>query len=106
MKTLRMLFLALLAAMQVSAQDVNWIASGSSTQFDETYDVVSDASGNVYAVGRFGGTASWGGPVTNTAGVADVFLAKYNSSGTIQWVKNAGSSNSDWGYAVALNGNG
>ena len=60
------------------------------------YGIAVDSSGNVYVAGR---TRSAG------AGSDDLFLAKYNSSGTIQWQRTVGGSGSDYGNAVGVDSN-
>ena len=37
---------------------------------------------------------------------SDVFLAKYDSGGNEQWIKQMGSSGDDWAFAVAVEGDG
>ncbi len=50
--------------------------------------VATDSSGNVYVAG-----GTYGGLDGNTnAGNSDLFVVKYNSSGTKQWTKQMGSS--------------
>ncbi len=70
--------------------------------------VAIDGSGNVYVAGY--GTATWGYPVNpHAGGGADAFVAKLNSSGTMQWHTFMGSSNiyvSEKGNAIAVDGNG
>ena len=58
----------------------------------------ADSSGNVYITGFF----------TNSGGVRDGFLVKYNSSGTIQWQRkiNATGTTSVYNLRVTLNSSG
>jgi chitodextrinase len=64
------------------------------------YAVAVAASGNVYVSGVTRGTL--GGQAN--AGIQDMFVAKYNASGTVQWVRMAGSSVFDYCYGVAVDG--
>jgi chitodextrinase len=64
------------------------------------YAVAVAASGNVYISGVTRGTL--GGQAN--AGIQDMFVAKYNASGTVQWVRMAGSSVFDYCYGVAVDG--
>lgn len=59
-----------------------------------------DSSGNVYRIGHFSGSVSFGGQTVSSAGNLDVMLAKYNSSGTAQWIRRMGGSQDDTGEAV------
>ena len=83
------------------------IALGSTGDYQlATHDfangVVTDSSGNVYVTG---GTK--GGLDGNTsAGNTDLFVLKYNSSGTKQWTKQLGSSGRDSANAIAIDSSG
>ena len=83
------------------------IALGSAGNYQlATHDfangVVTDSSGNVYVTG---GTK--GGLDGNTSqGNTDLFLLKYNSSGTKQWTKQLGSSGRDSANAIAIDSSG
>jgi len=58
--------------------------------------VTTDSSGNLYVTGY-----TWGGLDGNTSsGDSDIFLVKYNSSGTKQWTKQLGTSSVDKGRGV------
>ena len=65
---------------------------------DQAYDVVIDSSGNVYATGYTDG----GLDSNSNSGQSDVFLVKYNSSGTKQWTKQIGTSTDDIARAIAI----
>ena len=69
---------------------------------DYANGVVTDSSGNIYVTG---GTK--GGLDGNTSeGDTDLFLLKYNSSGTKQWTKQFGSSVRDSANAIAIDSSG
>ena len=76
---------------------------GSSTS-DEGNAIAVDGSGNVYVAGR--SDATWGTPVNTYRGGDDAFAAKLDSSGVRQWHTFMGSSNADWGSAIAVDGSG
>jgi len=60
---------------------------------EQAYGIVADSSDNVYVAGY---TESTG------AGGKDFLLAKYNSSGTIQWQRVLGGSGIDYGLSVTV----
>ena len=60
--------------------------------------VTVDSSNNIYVTGH-----TYGGLDSNTnSGVHDIFLVKYNSSGTKQWTKQLGTSTADSGLGVTV----
>ena len=63
-----------------------------------------DDSGNAYVSGE--SPASWGSPVAPYAGGQDVFAAKLNSNGVLQWNTFLGSSAGDHGGLVTVDGSG
>jgi uncharacterized delta-60 repeat protein len=71
------------------------ILAGSST--DQGNGIAFDSAGNFYVTGT---TSSQG------AGSVDVLLAKYNSSGTIQWQRTLGGASSEYGFGVAVDSSG
>ncbi len=69
------------------------------------YDVAVDGDGNVYTTGTFSGTAVFGAGNTLTSdGDTDVFLAKYDTNGNLQWVRKSGGSGNDLGRAISISG--
>jgi Immunoglobulin domain/Putative Ice-binding-like adhesive domain/Beta-propeller repeat len=71
--------------------------------------VATDGSGNAYLAGRFQGTASLGTNTLVSTGVADLFLAKYDSQGQVRWARRIGAYDPNYwdpfGLAVDAAGN-
>ena len=63
--------------------------------------VATDSSGNVYVTGY-----TEGGLDGTNEGNKDLFVVKYNSSGTKQWTKQLGSPQTDRAYGVATDSSG
>src|SRR5688572_2082454 len=68
-----------------------WLQRGTGSSPDSGSTIVLDAEGNVYAIGLFVGSASFGSQrLTSTSGQADVFFLKYNRDGDFLWAFQAG----------------
>ena len=84
----------LLLAKFSSAGTLQWQRTlGGSSDNDYAISVAVAPDGSVYTCG---GTQSAG------AGGSDCLLAKFSSSGTVQWYKTLGGSGTDSGYSVAV----
>jgi gliding motility-associated-like protein len=72
---------------------------------DEVSSVACDPSGNLYATGYFNGTVDFDPSLAaytlTASGTKDGFLAKYNSSGALQWAVKFGGTLNDEGVKVA-----
>ena len=81
---------------------------GPSSDLGNTIDV--DASGNVYSIGYFQGTADFnpGAGTYNltSAGSADIFIQKLDASGNFLWAKSIGGTGVDIGYSIDLDASG
>ncbi|RFS18431.1 S-layer family protein [Emticicia sp. C21] len=75
------------------------ISSGA--QFNRT---AIDASGNVYVAGFFAVSATISGNTVQSAGGNDIYIAKFNSAGVLQWAKRAGGTGDDRVYGLAVSG--
>jgi Beta-propeller repeat len=83
-----------------------WVESEGSTSDDFGKGIAVDGSGNVYVTGIYGSTATFGTTTKTSAGFSDIFVAKYNSNGALQWVQSAGGTSFDEGYGIAVGGSG
>ena len=73
-----------------------WTKQLGTSKDEEAFEVTIDSSGNIYISGY-----TEGGLDGNTnSGRSDIFLVKYNSSGTKQWTKQLGTSSVDKGRGV------
>jgi hypothetical protein len=94
----------LFIAKYSSTGTVQWVQKAGGTSDDYGYSIVVDNSSNVYITGYFIGAATFGAlPPLTSLGNEDIFIAKYNSSGTAQWVKRAGGTNSEYARGIAIN---
>ncbi len=81
------------------------VSGGAGSQI--LYGIDADLSGNIYIVGSYSGSTIFENTTLPNIGFSDVFVAKYNSSGGVEWVKSIGGSNgSDIGYSIAVSQNG
>lgn len=83
-----------------------WSNRYGSTGSDQGLTIDVDASSNILVSGSFSGTVGFGGASLPSAGLADIFLAKYNSSGAHQWSLRAGGTSNDYGYGVETDASG
>ena len=75
-----------------SSGSKQWTKQLGTSSTDTANGVATDSSGNVYVAG-----GTYGGLDGNTsAGVNDLFIVKYNSSGIKQWTNQLGSSSRDY----------
>ncbi len=78
--------------------------------YDDSRSVTVDNAGNVYATGSFDSIVDFN-PGTTTfnltsAGAGDIFVTKFNSSGTFVWAKRFGGTADDGGRSVKTDANG
>ncbi|HEY0029400.1 MAG TPA: SBBP repeat-containing protein, partial [Bacteroidia bacterium] len=83
-----------------------WVKRAGGSGDDEGYAISNDPSGNLYMTGYFSGTAKFGGVSVTSKGGTDVFIAKYNSSGSVIWVKRTGGTGDDAGNAIKVDNSG
>jgi hypothetical protein len=75
----------------VSSNTNQWAQRFGGTGSDFGNSVAVDSTGNIYLAGAFQGTIIIGGNTLTNAGARDIVLAKFDSAGTLTWVKRFGS---------------
>lgn len=87
-----------------SSGNVLWAKSASGSSTDQSFCIATDAAGNSYITGNFGSTTLAFAPYTITVTISqDFFLTKYDPSGNVLWVKNAGGTNAVVSKYIATN---
>lgn len=89
--------------ISVQAQSFQWANAITSEGFNEAFDLVADAEGNVYVAGQIEFLSDFGGgTVLESEGIHDIFLAKYSNTGNLIWAKRAGGRGGDKAQSIAL----
>ena len=88
-----------------------WTARIGAISADIGYGITLDDNENVYVTGQHTGNATFfntsnSSVFTLSGSSSELFLAKYNSSGTLQWATRVGSTSGDIGYSVSTSSNG
>lgn len=102
------LFYFITISLQITAQDnpplVGFDIKPSNSGTSFITDMVRDPVGNIYVAGAFSGTLETYG--LTSAGNWDIIFAKFNSLGTLVWIKGMGSSGDDQAMTITLDANG
>jgi len=64
-----------------------------------------DTKGNSYVSGTFQDTAYFGDEQISSFGGYDIFIAKYDSSGKLLWIRHAGGASNDGAYGIFADAN-
>jgi len=88
-----------------------WAKRMGGISIDNGYSIAIDAGGNVYTTGAFMYTADFDpGPgiysLSSIANQYDIYVSKLDSSGNFIWAKQMGGAVADFGYSIAVDGQG
>jgi hypothetical protein len=81
---------------------LRWFHSGGGKGIDYALCIAADATGNCYATGEFTGAASIAGTAVTALGTRDLYVAKFDDSGALHWLRTAGGDRGSLAYCVAL----
>ena len=84
------------------SQTFQWARPAAGQGYDYGNYITTDDSGNVYVSGQYEYNCNFGTKTISTSGQHDIFIAKYNSAGTLIWVERAGGTDGDAGHGVGL----
>jgi len=83
-----------------------WAKQAGGSGFDNGNSISVDANGNLYVIGRFSVTATFGATTLTCEGNEDVFVAKLDADGDWLWVKGAGGIANDDGFGISVDADG
>ena len=72
---------------------------------DQALSVTTDSQGNVIVTGKYIGPMTMGSTILPSYGEEDVFVAKFDKTGTLLWVVDGGGTGEDIGRDVAVDAN-
>lgn len=75
-----------------------WLGGGPDS--DRGYGI-TECNGSVYVTGNFQGACTFEGIPINSVGRYDILVAKYSSDGVFQWIRTAGGTGDDEGWAIS-----
>ncbi len=79
-----------------------WAKRAGGSGEDIGRSIALDAGGNIYCTGGFENSAIFDGTALVSGGSTDIYMARYNSSGQLTWLRKAGGTGSEYGYSIAL----
>ena len=83
-----------------------WAKQAGGTWVDSGYGISVDGQSNIFVTGMFSEKADFGGTILTNRGKLDIFVAKYDAEGNLEWVQQAGGEKDDIGYGIAIDQNG
>lgn len=95
-------FLSFNSDTHSQSQEFIWAKSAGDLKKDIGMSVATDGSGNCYVTGYFEGTANFGSATLTSAGLTDMFIAKFDALGNVNWAKRIGDLNLDHGSSIVV----
>ena len=110
MKRINLTIFALLVSLaSASAQQQlshHWVQYAGGKGFDQAVGMALDSDGNLFVTGNFKDTAYFGMAKLSAKGSFDIFLAKYDKSGQLEWAKSFGGESVEQVHAMKLDNEG
>ncbi len=89
-----------------SSGNVLWAKDAGGISEDIANSITIDFNGNSYVTGLFEDSIIFDNTTLTNAGYEDIFIVKYNSLGSMVWVKNIGGTGMDDGNSIVADANG
>ncbi|MFN5181830.1 MAG: T9SS type A sorting domain-containing protein [Bacteroidota bacterium] len=86
---------------QLKSQQFTWAKRGGLWAYDYGYGITTDNYGNVYVSGKYEMNANFSGTILPCQGNHDIFLAQYNPTGNLNWIRTAGGYTGDYATCVS-----
>ena len=83
-----------------------WTQTGGSPKVDYGLGVACDQSGNSYLTGEFSETAEIAGTSLTSLGSTDIYIAKFDRQGALQWLQQGGGDKGDNAYTMVADAQG
>ena len=81
---------------------VQWTKNMSGPATDYCLGIAVDENGTAFVCGDFHGETTLAGKRLSSMGSGDIFIAAFDSSGTLDWLQQAGSAGNDSAYPIAF----
>ncbi|RYU94081.1 Ig-like domain-containing protein [Emticicia agri] len=94
------------------AGELVWVKRAGGANNDFGTGITTDNAGNIYVTGFFYSTMNFNNPSAtgsneiSSAGQTDAFVAKYNTSGEVQWMKRMGGTDNDNAQSIKVDNDG
>ncbi|HRG18590.1 MAG TPA: T9SS type A sorting domain-containing protein [Flavobacterium lutivivi] len=85
---------------------LQWAKTAGGTGLDKGYAIYASSSGDIFTTGYFRNTASFGSNSVISNGNADIYIAKYDSSGNNIWVNKTGGTGFDMAAKIISDNSG
>lgn len=89
--------------VHLQGQNFSWAKIEGLWAYDYGYGISTDNAGNVYVAGKFEDTANFSGTTLPCQGNHDIWVAKYTSSGSLDWIHTGGGPSGDYARTLACN---
>lgn len=83
-----------------------WVQKGGGNGDDISNSITIDSTKSIYITGYFKNIATFGLVNITSVGNEDIFIAKYNTNGILQWIQRTGGAYTDYGHDIAVDNNG